>query len=542
MMKTKKIKILVVVIALLIAVSSMFVGCGKKESDKYDVNEIMNFDSVYPILKPEYQEEIVFDMMAPSYYTLDIDWKNNKFFQRMNQLTGVQFKFDKVFNTDMYATKKAPSLSTTSQMPDFYFKAMFDKNEIVKFGGQGLIIPLEDYIEEYMPNLSALIEGDSKIRQFITAPDGHIYSLPAVNEKGTYDFTGIPWINAQWLKNLNMQMPTTPEEFTSVLRAFRDNDPNGNGQKDEIPMLLAGDFELNYLFSFFGIDAEMYFQVNSEGVIEFGPATERYKKALVYINSLLEEGLIRADYENYSINQKWSDASKGNVNTVGFFIDYAAYAVVGYDKASEYETLVTVKNEYTNSPIWYARYDVTDGLFVITKKCDYPEVLCRWMDALYDPQYAIWAEYGKEGEEWQWDDAEKTSWSYIIPENERYEHMGKATVQGGGNMPFLKTSYDFLSKSSDQIVAKNTIEIKKMQAIAYDGFPELYLKNNATIKQASIMFGDISKYIESVKNEAIKSGNIEEAYKDYATRKKQLNIDNFVGFYQEAYDIYLNND
>lgn len=535
-------RFLVVVIALMILASCVFVGCGKKKKEEHNANEIMNTSSLYPIIKPEYQDSVVFDMMAPSYYTLDIDWKNNKFFKRMKELTGVTFKFDKVFNTDMYATKKAPSLSTTSQMPDFYFKAMFDRNEIVKFGGQGLIIPLENYISEYMPNLSALINADKKVRQSITSPDGHIYSLPAVSEKGTYDFTGMPWINAQWLKNLNLDMPTTPDEFTAVLRAFRDNDPNGNGKKDEVPMLIAGDFELNYLFSFFGIDAEMYFQVNSQGKIEFGPETERYKKGLAYIHSLLEEGLIKADYETYTTNQKWADASKGDVSTVGFFIDYAAYAVVGYDKANEYETLITVKNEYTNSPIWYARYDVTDGLFVITKKCAYPEVLCRWMDALYDPQYAIWAEYGKEGEEWKWDDENKTTWSYIIPESERYEHMGKATVQGGGNMPFLKTSYEFLSKCSEETVAKNERERHKMQAIAYDGFPELYLKNNAVIKQASIMFGDISKYIESVKIEAIKTGNITNAYKDYETRKKQLNLEGFIGFYQEAYDIYLRNN
>lgn len=541
MKKTRKNRFLFVALSLILSVGSLLAGCGDKGGAKHKVDELMNFDSIYPIVKPEYQDEIVFDMMAPSYYTLDIDWKNNKFFKRMEELTGVKFKFDKVFNTDMYAAKKAPALSSTSQMPDFYFKAMFDRNEIVKFGGQGLIVPLEDYIKEYMPNLTALMDQDVKIRQAITAPDGHIYSLPAVSEKGTYDFTGMPWINRQWLENLSLEMPTTPEEFANVLRAFRDNDPNGNNLKDEVPMLLAGDFELNYLFSFFGIDAEMYFQINSEGKVEFGPETDRYKDALVYINSLLEEGLIKADYENYTTNQKWTDASKGEVNTVGFFIDYAAYAVVGYDKAEEYETMVTVKNEYTNSPIWYARYDVTDGLFVITKKCAYPEILCRWMDTLYDPEYAIWAEYGKEGEEWAWDDENKTTWSYLIPENERYKHMGKATVEGGGNMPFLKTSYEFLSKSSDAVVAKNARERRKMQAIAYDGFPELYLKNNTVIKQASIMFGDISKYIESVKNEAIKSGDIATAYKDYATRKKQLNVDDFLKFYQEAYDLYVNN-
>ena len=109
------------------------------------------------------------------------------------------------------------------------------------------------------------MDNDDKIRKAITSPDGHIYSFPSVGQKGEYNFTGIPWINASWLENLNLSMPTTPEEFVSVMHAFRDNDPNQNGKKDEIPMLLAGDFELNYLFSFFGIDEESYFQVNKNG-------------------------------------------------------------------------------------------------------------------------------------------------------------------------------------------------------------------------------------------------------------------------------------
>ena len=44
------------------------------------------------------------------------------------------------------------------------------------------------------------------------------------------------WINKNWLEKLNLAVPTTTEELKNVLIAFRDNDPNGNGQKDEIPL------------------------------------------------------------------------------------------------------------------------------------------------------------------------------------------------------------------------------------------------------------------------------------------------------------------
>ena len=36
-------------------------------------------------------------------------------------------------------------------------------------------------------------------------------------------------------------MPTTTDEFYQVLKAFKEQDPNGNGKADEIPMTTSLD-------------------------------------------------------------------------------------------------------------------------------------------------------------------------------------------------------------------------------------------------------------------------------------------------------------
>ena len=192
MKKFRKLAVALGIGLAITAVTGMFASCKKEEP----VQDVMNHDSLYPIIKEEYQDTFKLTMMAPSYYTVDPDWENNKFFIRMNELTGVDFDFQ-VFNYEMYGTKKPLALSNTSQMPDFFMKAMFDKTEIVKYGSQGLIIPLEDLIDEYMPNLKKLMDNDPKVAQLITAPDGHIYSLPTIGDKDTYNFVGLPWINQQ---------------------------------------------------------------------------------------------------------------------------------------------------------------------------------------------------------------------------------------------------------------------------------------------------------------------------------------------------------
>lgn len=253
MKKFRKLAVALGIGLAITAVTGMFASCKKEEP----VQDVMNHDSLYPIIKEEYQDTFKLTMMAPSYYTVDPDWENNKFFIRMNELTGVDFDFQ-VFNYEMYGTKKPLALSNTSQMPDFFMKAMFDKTEIVKYGSQGLIIPLEDLIEEYMPNLKKLMDNDPKVAQLITAPDGHIYSLPTIGDKDTYNFVGLPWINQQWLDNLGLEMPETPEEFYNVLKAFRDDDPNQNGLKDETPMYgrgieNQGEYFHRYICGLYGI-------------------------------------------------------------------------------------------------------------------------------------------------------------------------------------------------------------------------------------------------------------------------------------------------
>ena len=45
------------------------------------------------------------------------------------------------------------------------------------------------------------------------------------------------WMNMKWLENLDLEVPTTSEELKDVLTAFATQDPNGNGVKDEIPVL-----------------------------------------------------------------------------------------------------------------------------------------------------------------------------------------------------------------------------------------------------------------------------------------------------------------
>ena len=89
----------------------------------------------------------------------------------------------------------------------------------------GLIIPLDELVQEYGQEL-LVIRPEECWEPFIF--DGKLYSLP--NQYRTDGIIGC--IREDWLKKLNLEMPTTIEEFENVIRAFTEQDPDGNGAND----------------------------------------------------------------------------------------------------------------------------------------------------------------------------------------------------------------------------------------------------------------------------------------------------------------------
>ena len=167
--------------------------------------------------------------------------------QQMNEAMGVTIEWNCV-SGDTLTEKKNLILNAGSDLPDALMAASLTDNELLTYGGNGLLIPLEDYInEETMPNLMKIVEKRPEMLATCTMPDGHIYGLPGISEMGfqysdgnTYYIGAIPQftaINTDWLEAVDMEMPTTVDELHDVLVAFKENDVNGNGDPtDEIPL------------------------------------------------------------------------------------------------------------------------------------------------------------------------------------------------------------------------------------------------------------------------------------------------------------------
>ena len=132
--------------------------------------------------------------------------------------------------------------------------------------------------------------------------DGNVYGLYRARTIGR---AGVS-IRKDWLDKLGLDMPKTIDDFYNVLKAFKEQDPDGNGQADTYGMIVTNylDGPLNNIAVWMG--APNGYGVDENG--ELAPAFmfDEYEEALDFFKQCYEEGLINADMATYS-SDKWNE-------------------------------------------------------------------------------------------------------------------------------------------------------------------------------------------------------------------------------------------
>ncbi|GAA0459851.1 hypothetical protein Ade02nite_13970 [Paractinoplanes deccanensis] len=247
-------------------------------------------------------DKVIISVMSPADADTKLD--TNTATKALSDKFKIQFQFQST-NQDGGAAKEKRQISLASNdYPDLFLLVpwvdAFTKVEVQKLGRQGVAVPLEDLIKENAPNIQKALDSNATLKAMSVSPDGHIYALPQWSDCYHCAYPDKLWINSSWLKKLNLQMPKTPEELRTVLKAFKTQDPNGNGKADEIPMTTSvGDSSLiGYLMGAFAYNPvganngiRSLLELNGDKV-ETPVDKANFKAGLKYINSLYKDGLI----------------------------------------------------------------------------------------------------------------------------------------------------------------------------------------------------------------------------------------------------------
>lgn len=398
-------------------------------------------------------------------------------------------------------------------------------------------LALNSYIDMYMPHLSAAMEETPDMRSICTFPDGNIYSMPA-KEAFAAVSVAQPVINQTWLDRLGLEVPDTVDDLYEVLKAFKEQDANGNGNaNDEIPYTSKG-LDINFLMPF-GITRGSANNVTLiDGAPVYYPAHDRYKEGIQYMHRLYAEGLI--DQEIFTQDDTMTSAKYQNPDAalVGFSYQWTPDAVFG-KWGSEYMAFKPIAGfdgaRYQQGDLTAA--GITRNQLVITTFCKTPEVAARWADEFYTDEATIQNQWGAIGTVIQKND-DGTYELMDPPEGTSADawYWDQALKSFGPKYasPHLADKLTLSEDSGDGLKAK-IAELGRPYVV--DTYPRV-INTMEELEELPTLTTDIESYVTATSARWITEGGIEEEWDAYVQKLNEMGLERLMEIHTSALNRY----
>ena len=370
---------------------------GSQVQTVYQRDPNLNPPGVFPINKTKVPLKIGIGQLA-----VVEDWKTNWMTVQMEKNGNYDLTFE-VYPAGEIAQKfELMVMAGGADLPDVMM-ASLSVPTATKYGEAGMIIPLDNYyknstyfIKEALPELAV------DALRYITSYDGHIYGLFNIKEDMNNEFSGARiMMYKPWLDKLGLSMPQNINEFLNVLRAFRDNDPNGNGQRDEIPLIAhKNTISANYLRAMmtpFIYTQENYWILNN-GKIDVAFNKPQWREGLRYTKQLIDEGLLSPLSFTQDQTQLFGLISPDPAR-VGSFVEISSSRLGNNIKQWEYYVVPALEGPGGRQQVWNPT--LPQIAMVITKNCKTPEAAFMLGDYMSSPEMSIATRWGEKGVDWR---------------------------------------------------------------------------------------------------------------------------------------------
>ena len=466
-------------------------------------------------------------------------------FQRIEEETGVKIEWEYIPATAWDEQKSL--ILASGDLPDIFFGAKAMKTSDIMANVE-YFLPLQDLIAEYGQNIQAMWEAVPNTKIANTYPDGNIYSIGHTMVSRPATEAAI-YINKVWLDNLGLAMPTTVDELTEVLRAFRDQDANGNGDpNDEIPMIgrsLTSKYGPAAMRGYFQADncIEYDLAVGEDGKITYLPVTENYKAWVQWVHTLISEGLLNSDVVTIDSTRYKALQANDEVALCGVLTGYTHSNAGKW--MDEYEVLDIAEGPYGKAYIAANKANMLSGIsgwatVSVTESCKEPEAAMKWINAFYDSLNGLQGYWGPLGEAIQ-DDGDGT-YSFIMDEAKDAERGYKSYDNwywglGDGAPGYISAEVeaamevspnDVLKLYADEIYADN---IRDESYI----YPPVILERKLNDKAAEIET-DMEKMTKEMTAKWCVEGGVEAEWDNYVAEMNKMGLEEYLRIYQDKLD------
>lgn len=491
----------------------------------------------------EFQLPIVDEPTTLSYFVADdsnaaimtTDWNDNEFYQEMERRTGVHLEFEMVSSAD-YQTNFNLMIASGNLADMIYVGASYYAEGVDAAIDDGYFLDLTDLVDEYMPNYERIRTSDVQYELLSTTDSGRLGAVYELRQSKQGPWLGL-WIRQDWLDDLNLDTPVTFDDYHEVLTAFK----NEKGATAPLILNFSGsDGEFGTMSG--GLNVLNSWQLDETGKVNFGPYMDAWKEYVTIMHQWYTEGLIDPDF--MATDERTADMAKVVTGASGVFA--ALYTMPSvYEAASEDPNMnlapvnPPVMNEGDEGHI-RLRDSYTSGNTAISADSENWEVALRWLDYLYTEEGALLANYGVEGDTFEFDENGEPVFTDKILNNENGWTMTQTVAS------YLCPSAGIANWSD---WTRELAGVPEKDQACYDVWSEFSddwrLPSSVTLTQdesteRAALYADISTIVKEQTAQFISGAlDIESNWDAYISALEASGMERAIEITQAAYDRYL---
>ena len=438
------------------------------------------------------------------------------------------------------ASEQFNLMMTDDELPDiiYYNWSNYPGGSADAAIADGKIIALNDYME-YAPDLAEVLDENDIWRKSAMTAEGNIVGFPFIRGDDYLRTTAGLIIRKDWLDDLNLEMPQTPDELYQVLKAFKEK------KGAEVPFTANTVWFVDYgikqgmLTSPFGLAKGDFYQI--DGTVHYGYAEEEYKGVLEYLNKLYEEGLLDPNFQTLDDNAVKANMMNGLAGvTVGNAGGYLGTMVQTMESDPDFDLAgfgPLVAND-GDIPMCTNYEASLPGTFVIiTPACQNKEAAVKFLNYGYTEEGNMLFNFGIEGVSYTIEDGKPVYTDLIMnnPEGLTKQLALAQYTRAWQNGPFVQDKeyylqYADLPQQQDAVAKWSTSE-----ASEYTLPPVTVAEADAA--EYSKLSGDITTYISEMTIRYITGLESLDTFESgYLATLKSMGVDRLIELQQAALD------
>ncbi len=402
----------------------------------------------------------------------------------ISQRMGIDFR--PVFINSADYNERLNAMISGGNLPDIFYFTAATGMELAKYGA---LLPLDDLLAEYGQNI--LTDAGDDMQYAITEGDA-VYALPPV-----LNYPMTMSVRRDWMANVGFEVPDesviqmTIDEFVALMRAFTNDDPDGNGKDDTFGMTFAiqGMGMIHPILNAYNVPMAGWY-LDEDGKVTTYLKHPNFLKGIETLRTMYQEGLFDVDFltvpdPTAEFNNLWNGTCGAAAwSPAGMTNNWIGRYVEGFG-AENFIYVDITDNDGAGGGYYLTRMDAYIGIASTAKN---PEAAMKLLDFFYSEEGEVLTYFGIEGKHFQWTDKETYKHEYLG------EFTDKALQRADGGYviwqrirPIRHIEMKSLTPITQDIIAYANAH-PAAEGIHYYGVPAIKLELGSTL-------GDIEKEI-----------------------------------------------